>query len=152
MAPSERLHERDAVRSRIFRLDGRNINYRRMDMRRIDEIVTVDTTEIWEVFNQNLYPHNLHVHDVPFQILAIDGSPPPPELAGWKDTIYLRPRVRYRTIMRFSDYVDATMPYMYHCHLLWHEDQGMMGQFVVAAPGAEGELSGQSEAAHPHHH
>lgn len=151
LAPSERLHERDAARSRIFRLDGRKINNRRMDMRRIDEIVTVDTTEIWELFNQNLYPHNFHIHDVQFQILDIDGSPPPPELAGWKDTVYLRPRARYRTIMRFSDYVDETIPYMYHCHLLWHEDQGMMGQFVVVAPGAEGALSGQIDAAHPHH-
>lgn len=150
LAPIERLHERDAVRTRLFRLDGRRINNQRMDMRRIDEIVIVDTTEIWEVYNQNLYPHNFHVHDVQFQILAIDGNPPPSDLAGWKDTIYLRPRVQYRTIMRFSDYADVEMPYMYHCHLLWHEDQGMMGQFVVIEPGAAGEVSGQLEVTHQH--
>lgn len=34
--------------------------------------------------------------------------------------------------MRFVGYVDAGLPYMYHCHMLWHEDQGMMGQFVIA--------------------
>lgn len=150
LAPFERLHERDSVRTREFRLDERNINNRRMDMRRIDEVVTVDTTEIWEVFNQNLYPHNFHIHDVQFQILTIDGNPPPPELAGWKDTIYLRPRVRYRTILRFSEYADADMPYMYHCHLLWHEDQGMMGQFVVVAPGEQ--VSGQLELGQHGHH
>lgn len=150
LASIERLHERDAIRTREFRLDGRNINNQRMDMRRIDEIVTVDTVEIWEVFNQNLYPHNFHIHDVQFQILTIDGNPPPPELAGWKDTIYLRPQVRYRTILRFSDYADAEMPYMYHCHLLWHEDTGMMGQFVVVEPGAA--VSGQLEAGQHGHH
>ena len=37
--------------------------------------------------------------------------------------------------MRFEDYADPDTPYMYHCHLLWHEDQGMMGQFVVVEPG-----------------
>lgn len=152
LAVIEQLPERDAVRTREFRLDGRAINDRNMDMRRIDEVVTVDTTEIWEVFNQNLYPHNFHIHDVQFQILTIDGSPPPPELAGWKDTLYLRPRVRYRTILRFRDYADAEVPYMYHCHLLWHEDQGMMGQFVVVEPEAAGQVSGQLNGApHAHH-
>jgi FtsP/CotA-like multicopper oxidase with cupredoxin domain len=47
------------------------------------------------------------------------------------------PDMRYRLIMRFTDYADPAVPYMYHCHLLWHEDQGMMGQFVVVAPGAD---------------
>ena len=37
--------------------------------------------------------------------------------------------------MRFMDYTDPDFPYMYHCHLLWHEDLGMMGQFVVVKPG-----------------
>jgi FtsP/CotA-like multicopper oxidase with cupredoxin domain len=37
--------------------------------------------------------------------------------------------------MRFADYTDQMMPYMYHCHLMFHEDMGMMGQFVVVLPG-----------------
>ncbi len=37
--------------------------------------------------------------------------------------------------MRFEDYADPDSPYMYHCHLLRHEDAGMMGQFVVVKPG-----------------
>jgi FtsP/CotA-like multicopper oxidase with cupredoxin domain len=36
-----------------------------------------------------------------------------------------------RLVIRFTDYTDAHMPYMFHCHLLQHEDRGMMGQFVV---------------------
>lgn len=137
LAEIEPLHERDAVSTREFRLSGRNINGERMDMSRIDEIVTVDSTEIWTVFSSDFQPHNFHVHDVQFQILTIDGKLPPPELAGWKDTIFLQPGSRYRLIMRFEHYTDPTIPYMYHCHLLFHEDQGMMGQFVVMKPGEE---------------
>ena len=37
--------------------------------------------------------------------------------------------------MRFDDYAEADTPCMYHCHLLWHDDQGMMGQFAVVGPG-----------------
>jgi FtsP/CotA-like multicopper oxidase with cupredoxin domain len=75
------------------------------------------------------------VHTVQFQVLDIDGAPPPPELAGWKDTVYLAPGSEVRIIASFTDYADPTWPYMYHCHLLWHEDSGLMGQFVVVAPG-----------------
>lgn len=121
----------NVAETRAFELGDNRINGLRMDMDRIDAAIQVDTTEIWEVVNTHTQPHNFHVHDVQFQILDIDGSAPPPALAGWKDTVYTPPDVRFRLIMRFSRYTDPEVPYMYHCHLLWHEDQGMMGQFVV---------------------
>lgn len=152
LAPIKSFSESDATRTRAFRLDGRKINERTMDMRRIDEVVTVGSTEVWEIFNQNLYPHNFHIHDVQFQILDIDGAPPPPELAGWKDTVYLRPRTRYRLILRFTDYTALDAPYMYHCHLLWHEDKGMMGQFVVVEPGEEHLAPSRLVGDHEHRH
>ena len=77
------------------------------------------------------------MHDEPFQLLDIGGGPPPPELSGWKDTIYLRPNTSYRIVLTFTDYADAKHPYMYHCHLLRHEDDGMMGQFLVVEPGTK---------------
>jgi len=40
-----------------------------------------------------------------------------------------------RVIARFEDYADPDIPYMFHCHVLKHEDDGMMGQFVVVLPG-----------------
>jgi FtsP/CotA-like multicopper oxidase with cupredoxin domain len=152
LAAVKPLSEADATRTREFRLDGRKINGRGMNMQRIDEVVTVGSTEIWDVFNQNLYPHNFHIHDVQFQILDIGGAAPPPELAGWKDTVYLRPRTHYRLILRFTDYTAVDVPYMYHCHLLWHEDQGMMGQFVVVEPGEESLISGRLSVADGHGH
>lgn len=118
---------------RRFELQGRQINGAQMDMARIDERVQVGEVELWTVRNLDLSPHNFHVHDVQFQIRAIDGEPPPPELAGRKDTVYLEPRRDYELLMQFTDYTDAQWPYMYHCHLLRHEDEGLMGQFVVVA-------------------
>jgi FtsP/CotA-like multicopper oxidase with cupredoxin domain len=48
-------------------------------------------------------------------------------------------------LVRFTDHHDPTWPYMYHCHLMLHEDQGMMGQFVVLAPGEVPDPSGLAE-------
>lgn len=111
-------------------LDGK-----RMDLSRIDHVVTVGDTEVWEVTNADGAPHSFHIHDVQFRVLDIDGAPPPPPLLGSKDTIYLAPGTTARLVLRFTDYTDPDFPYMYHCHLLGHEDDGMMGQFVVVEPG-----------------
>ena len=120
--------------TRTFELHWYMINGQRMDMNRIDFTVPVDTTEVWSVRNTHDWPHNFHVHDVQFQIIAIDGNAPPAQLAGWKDTVYAEPGRTYTLAMHFADYTDPTYPYMYHCHLLHHEDQGMMGQFLVLGP------------------
>ena len=130
-----RLDLDNVARIRLFRMAGRGINGKQMDMDRIDEVITRDTTEIWQVTNLHEQPHSFHVHDVQFQVLTVGDAPPPRQLAGWKDTVYLPPHVPLRLIMRFTEYTDPAMPYMYHCHLLLHEDSGMMGQFVVVAPG-----------------
>ena len=75
--------------------------------------------------------HPFHVHDDSFQILSRDGSPPPAHELGWKDVVLVRPFGTARIIKRFHDYADPVNPYMFHCHILEHEDVGMMGQFVV---------------------
>ncbi len=118
-----------------FELKWFMINGLRMDMNRIDLTVPVDSTQVWSVRNNDNWPHNFHVHDVRFQVIDIDGHAPPPELSGWKDTVYTEPGATYTLAMRFETYADPTYPYMFHCHLLLHEDRGMMGQFLVLAPG-----------------
>jgi blue copper oxidase len=124
--------EADAARTRVVELNGSSrINGRRMDMARADFEVVVDTTEVWEVRNRSGNIHNLHLHDVQFRVLEYQGRPPPPHLVGLKDTVFLPPGASARLVAEFSDYADASSPYMFHCHLLAHEDNGMMGQFVV---------------------
>jgi FtsP/CotA-like multicopper oxidase with cupredoxin domain len=123
------------VDTREFVLGGRTINKRLLDMQRIDEAVPLDQAEVWRITNQTSLPHNFHVHDGQFRVLSLDGSPPPPELAGWKDTVYVEPTTTAEILVRFRDHHDPQWPYMVHCHLMIHEDQGMMAQFVVLAPG-----------------
>jgi FtsP/CotA-like multicopper oxidase with cupredoxin domain len=131
----------EAQRTRTFVLGGRTINGRLMAMERIDEEVPLGETEVWAVTNQASLPHNFHVHDGQFRVLSMDGRPPPETLAGWKDTVYVAPTTTVELLVRFDTYHDPAWPYMYHCHLMVHEDQGMMGQFVVLAPGEEADPS-----------
>lgn len=124
-----------ATETRTFAVQGRAINGRPMDMHRIDFAVPVDQTEIWEISNRDPQPHDFHVHNVQFRILSENGQLPPPERAGLKDTVYVPPWTMTKILVKFTDYTDPNWPYMFHCHLLLHEDIGVMGQFVVVKPG-----------------
>lgn len=125
---------------RVFTLGGtEHINGVSMEMSRIDEVVPAGATEIWTIENPSVV-HNFHIHDVAFRVLDIDGAEPPPELRGRKDTVYVAPNSTVRLAVSFGDHVDSKAPYMYHCHLLAHEDLGMMGQFVVVEPGTEDDV------------
>ncbi len=150
LAAAPDVAEEDVARTRDFELTGTRINGAKMEMSRVDETVTVGSTERWRVRNASGSPHNFHVHDVQFVIASIDGRRPPPELAGWKDTVFLPPHREVELLMRFTDYADPEAPYMYHCHLLFHEDSGMMGQFVVVEPGQQ--AAPLKDAGHEHHH
>jgi FtsP/CotA-like multicopper oxidase with cupredoxin domain len=131
----------DVAAQRTFVMSGHEINDREMDLGRADFSAAVDSSEVWTVRNDNPLPHSFHVHDTQFRVLSVDGAPPPPRLSGFKDTIALEWDREYRLLVRFEDYADPTTPYMYHCHLLWHEDQGMMGQFLVVEPGQQPDLT-----------
>ena len=117
-------------------LDGFEINGSEMDMGRIDETVTVDTTRALD-----RHATRARCRTASTCTTCSSASPRstgrrrPPELSGWKDTIFARAETEFVLVLRFEDYADPDTPYMYHCHLLWHEDQGMMGQFAVVEPG-----------------
>jgi len=134
------IQESSSVRTRTFDLTGMglmvNINGRQMDMTRIDEIVKHGDTETWVIRNimMGMGPmmggsvgHPFHFHGVLFQVLSRDGRQPPLNERGWKDTVLVNPNETVRVIARF----DFKGLYMYHCHILEHEDAGMMGQFEV---------------------
>ncbi|NLP85588.1 multicopper oxidase domain-containing protein [Microbacterium sp. CFH 90308] len=141
-----------AAPERSFEMSGHEINDREMDLGRADFTATVDTSEVWTVRNDNPLPHSFHVHDTQFRVLSVDGEVPPARLAGYKDTIALEWNREYRLLVRFEDYADASTPYMYHCHLLWHEDQGMMGQFLVVEPGQQPDLTRPEGDSDDHDH
>ncbi len=125
----------DAVRARHFELRRSGINGRPMAMDRIDQTVTRGTTEVWTLRNGGDMTHNFHVHDVQFRVLDVDGKRPERALRGRKDTVAVPTGSTVRIALRFDGPPDPDIPYMYHCHLLSHEDLGMMGQFVVVEKG-----------------
>lgn len=127
----------EADETRTFRLGSDAINGREMDPARIDDAVTAGSVEVWEVTNGDAMPHSFHPHLVHFAVLDVGGAEPPPRLRGWKDTVYVPPNTTVRIIARFDGEPDPDTPFMFHCHILRHEDEGMMGQFVLVAPGQE---------------
>ncbi len=107
------------------------INNKAMKLDRIDVVARVGTSEVWVIDNPTPMPHPIHIHDVQFRILDRDGKPPHAGERGLKDTVVVNSRERVRVLLNFTDYTDPDRPYMYHCHILEHEDAGMMGQFTV---------------------
>ncbi|MFC0114690.1 multicopper oxidase family protein [Kibdelosporangium aridum] len=128
------------TKTRTFKLGGSNINGRDMDMTRIDEVVAAGAHEIWEL-NNTTFAHNFHIHEVAFRVLDIDGEAPPEYMRGPKDTVFVPGKTKVRLAVEFGRHTDPKTPYMYHCHILKHEDQGMMGQFVIVKPGTEDSTS-----------
>ncbi len=109
------------------------INGKVMELSRIDEVIQLGNTEIWEITNAGLQVHPFHVHGDSFQVLSRNGSIDnvPANERGWKDTVQVLPGDTVQIIKRFEDFADPVWPYMFHCHILDHEDAGMMGQWIV---------------------
>ncbi|RUM86134.1 MAG: copper oxidase, partial [Candidatus Thioglobus sp.] len=106
------------------------INDKSMDMQRIDEVVKAGTVEVWTIKNDSMMAHPFHIHNVQFKVVSREGGVKGHEL-GYKDVVLVHPDETVEVIMKFPEFSDANTPYMYHCHILEHEDRGMMGQFVV---------------------
>jgi blue copper oxidase len=104
------------------------INGRPYDPERVDFEVPLGSTEIWEV-RPNLMTHPFHIHGATFRILSIGGEPPSAHLAGDKDTLLADRPVEL--LVSFRQPATRQSPFMFHCHVLEHEDAGMMAQFVT---------------------
>ncbi|MBN8669989.1 MAG: multicopper oxidase domain-containing protein [Chitinophagales bacterium] len=107
------------------------INGNSFDMNIVNDTVKLGHTEIWKLVNGTEIAHPFHIHDVWFYVLDINGVPPPLYERGKKDVILVMPKDTVRFITKFEDFADPIVPFMYHCHLLHHEDEGMMGSFIV---------------------
>jgi len=127
------------VRIRQFSLDmgmggmmmgagGFAINGRPFDMRRIDFEVVRGSVERWHI-RSTMVAHPFHVHGVRFRVVSENGAAARPENTGWKDTVLVPGEVEI--LARFDQPADRETPFMFHCHILEHEDAGMMGQFTV---------------------
>lgn len=149
-----------AVKRRTFDLRGMgtmvNINDEQYDPNRINFRINRGDIEVWTIGNHLggmmrrgrgmmgrgrmmdrgrggmmgmmlRIPHNFHIHGVQFQVLEFNDKLPPLNMMGWKDTILLNFGESAKIIVRFTQ----RGVFMFHCHLMEHEDRGMMGQFLV---------------------
>jgi blue copper oxidase len=107
------------------------INGKKFDPERIDFTQEQGVTEVWEIYNKpdemGGMIHPFHIHGTQFKILSRDGKEPPENERGWKDSISIQPDERVKIAIQFK-YKGV---YMFHCHILEHEDNGMMGQVKV---------------------
>lgn len=107
-----------------FMIDGKTF-----DMARIDHDTTVGLAEHWDIRNDTDMDHPFHLHGVQFQVVSRTrhGMTEPAAYAAWKDTVNVAPgqTVRIHVVQEYAGLR------MYHCHILEHEEAGMMGQLRV---------------------
>ncbi|WP_330202947.1 multicopper oxidase family protein [Cyanobacterium sp. Dongsha4] len=93
---------------------------------RIHTQVRVNTVEDWEIINTGVMDHPLHIHNNAFQVISRNGKPE--DLLAWRDTVLVKTGETVRIRIAFRDFVGKTV---YHCHILDHEDLGMMGNLMI---------------------
>ena len=123
---------------RTITMDGMDeevaMDGKKFDMQRIDARQKVHDVAIWDINNtnstENGMVHPFHVHGTQFRVLSRNGGPVYPNEHGLKDTVGVNPGETVRIQVRF----DLTGVYMYHCHIIEHEDGGMMAQIESYDP------------------
>jgi spore coat protein A len=137
----ERYRPEDSVRTRVLTLDQLVDEFGRPELLLnrskwtdpITETVRLGDMEIWQFVNRTSTAHPIHLHMDHFQILErfIRGTGPTPlaphEL-GWEDTVMVGPGENVSIMVKFNQF---TGKFVWHCHLLEHEDSEMMRPFVI---------------------
>jgi FtsP/CotA-like multicopper oxidase with cupredoxin domain len=126
LRPVPSLDPAQATATRLMVLTQGFINQRAFDHHRVDVSARLGATEIWEIENLVGMDHPFHLHGFQFQMLDRNGIPEPQR--AWKDTVNVPGHETARFIVRYDDYPGQ---WMFHCHILDHEDHGMMGILEV---------------------
>ena len=113
------------LRGMAFTLNDKTYSEDRTDIQ-----VPLNTVEEWEIANvdTDMMDHPFHLHAAPFQVVSRNGQPEP--YAAWKDTVLVRGGETLRIRIPFKDFPGKSV---YHCHVLDHEELGMMGVIDVQA-------------------
>jgi len=106
-----------------WRINGRTFNPAYVETR-----PRLGTTQTWEIVNKTNVAHVIHLHHTDWYLLERNGKPPPPWEDCLKETFFVYPNERILVAGHFSDY---TGKFVVHCHMLDHEDHGLMSQFQV---------------------
>lgn len=100
------------------------INGREFDHERTDTRVRLDSVEEWEYVNTTTMDHPMHIHTNSFQLVGADGV----SERAWRDIVLVKARSRARLRLRFEEFAGKTVQ---HCHILDHEDRGMMATLLM---------------------
>lgn len=109
----------------------------------INDTIILNNVERWKIKNISHTSHPLHLHDIHFFVESMTDLttgkpiPVPIYMRGPKDVVAIPDQTEVSFITKFEDFATPIAPencYMYHCHILGHEDGGMMHQFVVTYP------------------
>ena len=104
------------------------VNGKPFDPNRVDTRVRLGAVEAWTIKNESDELHDFHIHQGRFQLVEVNGVPQP--LDGYYDTVNVPVRGEIKIIIPFTDSTDVGK-FVYHCHLLSHEDKGMMATIEV---------------------
>ena len=126
LRPVPALDPAKATATRVMVMSQGMINGKLMDMSRVDVSTRLGATEIWQIENVVGMDHPFHLHGFQFQVLDRDGVPEP--FLSWKDTVNVPRHQTARFIVRYDNFPGM---WMFHCHILDHEDHGMMGILEV---------------------
>ncbi len=96
-----------------------------------NDTIALNSIVKWTFINNMGFGHSIHIHDIAFKIISRSSGPVADYESGWKDVFYIRIGETVQVIAKFDDFADDEWPYMFHCHLLTHEDAGLMGEFLV---------------------
>ena len=105
----------------------------------INHTINLNAIEKWTITNNSGFSHTIHIHDIQFNVLSrtggsgIVGS----HEQGWKDTLYVQRNTSVQVIAKYDTFASNTNPFMFHCHFSPHEDDGLMGQFLVVNNAVE---------------
>jgi len=116
------LDTTQSTATRVISFGQGLINGKTMDMDRVDVSSRLGATEIWQVENLVGMDHPFHLHGFQFQVLERNGVPEP--YRSWKDVVNVPKHETVRFVVRYEDFPGK---WMFHCHILNHEDNGMMG-------------------------
>ena len=109
------------------------INGKPYDPMRVDATIAVGSVQHWLLVNTSPLTHFIHLHEEAWRTVRRNGQPPPAWEAGYQDVWRLDPGDTVEVAARITDF---TGPFMIHCHMLDHEDHGMMATFQVVKAGA----------------
>ena len=107
------------------------INHATFDHNRVDMKVPLGSIEEWTVRNSSPELHIFHIHQVRFQVISLNGKPVP--FDGLVDTVNVPIHGEVKIRLAFTD-PNIVGRFMFHCHILEHEDKGMMAQIEVYDP------------------